>query len=238
MIHTGSRAVVLATRLAVLAAVALPDLGCASHIAPYHAKKRKFDAGEFGTRSRPANGSLYADGTPGLVEDHIAGRIGDILVIRIDEKDVATHQADTTLNKTDATTYGLPAAVGFLAALKAKYPDIDPAKLFSTASDQKFTGNGQVKREGNVSATLPVRVVQILPSGDLFVEGTKVVMVGEEEHHIYVSGLIRRVDIADDDSVPSSRIADAEIEYTGRGDISDTQRRGWLGRTLSKLWPF
>jgi flagellar L-ring protein precursor FlgH len=63
-------------------------------------------------------------------------------------------------------------------------------------------------------------------------------MVGEEEHHIYVSGIVRRVDIADDDSVPSSRIADAEIEYTGRGDISDTQRRGWLSRTLSKLWPF
>ena len=113
---------------------------------------------------------------------------------------------------------------------------LNPLKF--TGSDQKFTGAGQVQRQGTVTATLPVRVVQILPSGDLFVEGTKVVMVGEEEHHIYVSGIVRRVDIADDDSVPSSRIADAEIEYTGRGDISDTQRRGWLSRTLSKLWPF
>jgi flagellar L-ring protein precursor FlgH len=224
----------IALAVLVLGAVA----GCADHIAPYHAKHRTFDAGEFGTRSKSANGSLYAEGTPGLFEDHNASRIGDILVVKIDERDVASHNADTTLNKSDATTYGMPGAVGFLSALKAKYPDIDPAKLFATASDQKFTGTGAVKREGTVTAVLPVRVKQILPSGDLFVEGTKVVMVGAEEHHIYVSGIVRRVDIADDDSVPSSRIADAEVEYTGRGDISDTQRRGWLGRTLSKIWPF
>jgi flagellar L-ring protein precursor FlgH len=216
----------------------LGSLGCADHIAPYHAKHRTFDPGEFGQRSKPANGSLYAEGTPGLFEDHNASRIGDILVIKIDERDVASHNADTTLNKSDATTYGLPGAVGFLAALKAKYPDVDPTKLFASTSDQQFTGTGAVKREGTVTATLPVRVKQILPSGDLFIEGTKVVMVGNEEHHIYVSGIIRRVDIADDDSVPSSRVADAEIEYTGRGDLSDTQRRGWLNRALSKIWPF
>jgi flagellar L-ring protein FlgH len=225
-------------RVALASLAAVLALGCAGHIAPYHAKHRTLDAGEFGARSRPANGSLYAEGTPGLFEDHNASRIGDILVIKIDEKDVASHQADTKLNKSDATTYGMPAAVGLLAAVAAKYPGVDPAKLLATTSDQKFTGNGQVQRQGTVTAILPVRVVQILPSGDLFVEGTKVVMVGEEEHHIYVSGIVRRVDIADDDSVPSSRIADAEIEYTGRGDISDTQRRGWLSRTLSKLWPF
>jgi len=222
----------------LLATAALSLLACAPHIAPYKAKHRKLDAGEFATRTKPAGGSLYAEGTPGLFEDHVAGRVGDILVVRIDEKDVASHNADTQLNKSDATSYGLPAAVGLLSALKAKYPDVDPAKLFSTSTDQKFTGNGQVKRESTMNAVLPVRVVQVLPSTDLFIEGTKVVMVGAEERHIYVSGIVRRVDIAEDDSIPSSRIADAEIEYTGRGDISDTQRRGWLGRTISKLWPF
>ncbi len=224
--------------LALFALTAALAAGCSSHIASYHPKHRTLDAGQFGARSKPSGGSLYAEGTPGLFEDHSASRIGDILVIKIDEKDVASHQADTQLNKSDATNYGLPAAFGLMSALKSKYPDLDPAKLFSSSSEQKFTGAGAVKREGTVTAVLPVRVVQIMPSGDLFVEGTKVVMVGAEEHHIYVSGLVRRVDIADDDSVPSSRIADAEIEYTGRGDISDTQRRGWLARTISKLWPF
>ncbi len=227
----------MSTRAALLAAAVLAA-GCANHIAPYRAKHRKLELGEFGARSRPANGSLYAEGAPGLFEDHSASRIGDILVVRIDEKDGASRQADTKLDKTDATSYGVPAAVGLVSALAAKFPGVDPAKLFATTTDQKFTGAGQTKREGNVSAILPVRVVQILPSGDLFIEGTKVVMVGAEQQHIYVSGIVRRVDIAEDDSVPSSRIADAEIEYTGSGDISDTQRRGWLSRTVSKLWPF
>jgi flagellar L-ring protein precursor FlgH len=213
-------------------------VGCTSHIAPYHSKHRKLDPGTFGSRSQPQNGSLYAEGAPGLFEDAVASRIGDILVIKIDEKDLASHQADTKLDKSDATTYGLPNAFGFITALQKKYPGIDPAKLFASTTDQKFTGNGQVQRQGQVTATLPVRVMQILPSGDLFIEGTKVVMVGEEEHHIYVSGVVRKIDIAEDDTIPSSRIADAEIEYTGRGDISDTQRRGWLGRLLSKIWPF
>lgn len=222
----------------LVAVAAILAAGCVTHIAPYRAKHRKLDAGEFGTRSKPANGSLYAEGAPGLFEDSVAGRVGDILVIKIDEKDLASNQADTKLNKSDATTYGVPAAFGFVAALKAKYPDVDPAKLFSTASDQKFTGAGAVERKGQVLATLPVRVKQILPSGDLFVEGTKVVMVGFEEKHIYLSGIVRKIDISEDNTVPSSRIADAEIEYAGRGDISDTQRRGWLGRAVSKLWPF
>nr|HEX4316689.1 flagellar basal body L-ring protein FlgH [Kofleriaceae bacterium] len=221
--------------LVLLAALAA---GCVSHIAPYKPKHRKYDGGQFGQVSHAAGGSLYADGAAGLIEDPIAGRIGDLLVININESDLASHQADTTLNKSDATTYGMPDALGVVGALKKRYPGIDPSKLFASTSDQKFTGNGATTRQGQITATLPVRVVQVLPSGDLFVEGTKVVMVGDEEHHIYMSGVVRRVDIGEDDSVPSSRIADAEVEYTGRGDISDTQRRGWAGRLLSKLWPF
>ena len=221
-----------------LLVIALLAAGCASHIAPYHAKHRTFEKTSFGSRSSAAHGSLFAQGEGGLFEDPIAGRVGDILVIKIDEKDLAQHQADTKLDKSDATSYGMPNALGFVAALQKKYPGIDPTKLFSSTTDQKFTGSGAVNRQGQVTATLPVRVMDVLPSGDLVVEGTKVVMVGAEEHHIYMSGVVRRIDIAQDDTVPSSRIADAEIEYTGQGDISDTQRRGWLARIMSKIWPF
>jgi flagellar L-ring protein precursor FlgH len=132
----------------------------------------------------------------------------------------------------------MPNAMGLASALQKRFPGTDLSALLATTVNQQFTGSGSIQRQGQVNATLPVRVVQVLASGDYFIEGTKVVMVGAEEHHLYVSGIVRRIDIADDDSVPSSRIADAEIEYTGRGDISDTQRRGWLSRIISKLWPF
>lgn len=228
------RALSIAAALAVAGAAA----GCVDHIAPYHAKHRVYDGGHYARGPGPSDGSLYAAGAPGMFEDQIAGRVGDILVVRIDERDLATHEADTKLDRADDTSYGMPAAIGLLAALQKKYPDADPAALFGTTTSQKFKGAGSTQRRGTFSATLPVRVAQVLDNGDLFVEGTKVVMVGNEEHHIYLSGVVRRIDIADDDTVPSSRIADAEIEYVGRGDISDTQRRGWLSRILSKVWPF
>jgi len=229
---------VITLRLTMFFACLILGFACTTHIAPYRAKHRVYDPGELGGSTVAANGSLYAEGGPGMFEDAIAGRLGDILVIRIDEKDLAARNADTKLDKSDSTTYGMPAALGFASALARKYPDLDLTKLFSSTGEQKFSGSGSVRRQGQVTATLPVRVRQVLANGDLFVEGTKVVMVGNEEHHIYVSGVVRRLDIAEDNSVPSSRIADAEIEYVGRGDISDTQRRGWLARTLSVLWPF
>jgi flagellar L-ring protein precursor FlgH len=218
--------------------VILSLVGCAGHIAPYAAKHRHFEDVKYGSGGKSNTGSLYAEGASGLFEDPVSTRVGDILVIKIDEKDLASHQADTTLKKSDATSYGLPAALGLVAALKKKYPNVDPATLFSSTSNQDFTGNGSIARQGQVTATLPVHVATILPNGDFQVEGTKVIMTGDEEHHIYMSGTVRKIDIADDDTIPSSRVADAEIEYTGKGDIQDTQRRGWLGRIISKLWPF
>jgi flagellar L-ring protein precursor FlgH len=80
--------------------------------------------------------------------------------------------------------------------------------------------------------------MQQMPNGDLFVEGTKVVMINHEEIHLYISGLIRRADIAPDNSVASSRIADAQVEFTGRGDVADQVDRGWLTKILDWVNPF
>jgi flagellar L-ring protein precursor FlgH len=77
-----------------------------------------------------------------------------------------------------------------------------------------------------------------MPNGDLFLEGTKVVLINNEEYHLYISGLVRPTDIAQDNSVLSSRIADAQIEFTGRGDLADQQRKGWLARLLDWANPF
>ena len=217
-------------------ALALLAVGCTQHIAPYKPRQRRFDAGDYPAAVASTDGSLYRGG--GLFGDVVARRVGDIVIVRIDERDTGTRAGSTKLDKKDQASYGVPAAVGLLAALQAKYPDVDPAQLFSTGSEMTFTGNGAVQRKGQLTATLPVRVKQELPNGDLYIEGTKVVMIGAEEQHLYVSGIVRVRDIAEDGSIPSSRIADAEIEYTGRGDVSDQQRRGWGSRLVAKLWPF
>jgi flagellar L-ring protein precursor FlgH len=81
-------------------------------------------------------------------------------------------------------------------------------------------------------------VRKVLPNGNLFVEGHRVVLVNSEEHHFYISGVVRPIDIDGENSVKSSMVADAEIEFTGQGVVSDSQRQGWLNRFFGYFWPF
>ena len=128
--------------------------------------------------------------------------------------------------------------LGLLPALKKAYPNVDPATLVEFASKSAFAGEGNTARKGVLSGSIAVRVVREMPNGDLFIEGTKVVLINNEEYHLYVSGLVRTADIARDNSIESTRIADAQIEFTGRGDLAEQQRKGWLVRFFDTVNPF
>ena len=128
--------------------------------------------------------------------------------------------------------------LGLVPAIRAAYPNIDPEKLVSMMSDMNFQGDGQTSRDGALKGVIAVRVKKQLPNEDLFIEGTKVVMINQEEYHLYISGLIRPTDIEGDNSLPSWRLADAQVEFTGRGDLASTVDRGWLAKVLDAINPF
>jgi flagellar L-ring protein precursor FlgH len=219
----------------------LSGLACSlgpRHIASYDPKRREFDPGEYPEPSSPNDGSLFAESQVGWFEDNRAKGIGDIIVIRIDERETATRSASSKLGKDNQVENGITEMFGLVGALKKKFPDLDPATLFGTTTKGDYKGTGEIQRKGRLSATLPVRVRRVLANGDFFIEGTNVVLVSNEEHHLYVSGVVRRIDIQSDNTVLSSRIADAEIEYVGRGDVTDYQRPGWLNRSINRGWPF
>jgi flagellar L-ring protein precursor FlgH len=211
------------------------------HIAPFTPRSRKYTPGEYAVKqadAKPSTGSLYSEAMPGYLEDTRAVRVGDVVVVRIDEQANAEGDATTQLSKNTKREVNVEALLGLVPAIKKAHPDIDPAKLISLASASDFSGDGQTRRKGTLTGSIAVRVAQQMPNGDLFVEGTKVVMINHEEIHLYISGLVRRADIAGDNSVPSSRIADAQVEFTGRGDVADTVDRGWLTKVLDFLNPF
>jgi len=212
--------------------------GCATdtHVKPYEPKRRELPEDEVDEALEARDGSLMALDQPGLVADDRAWRIGDLVIIRIDEAEKASRTADTQLERSNRMSLGIPKALGLMSALQGA--GVDPSALISAQSDKDFHGRGEIERRGRLNATLPVRVRRILPNRDFFVEGSKVILVSNEEHHLYVSGIIRRVDIGPDNAVPSSLVADAEIEYSGRGDATDQQRPGWLSRMLESVWPF
>ena len=85
---------------------------------------------------------------------------------------------------------------------------------------------------------MPAVVRKVLPNGNLFVEGHRVILVNAEEQHFYISGVVRPIDIDQENSVKSSMVADAEIEFVGRGVLTDNQKQGWLSRFLGWIWPF
>jgi flagellar L-ring protein precursor FlgH len=216
-------------------------LGCAetAHIRPHLARHREYDAGEYGTGNVPvSSGSLWLGSSRGLFVDFRAAQVGDMVMVQIDENPRATGDASTETTREGSYSLGADGLFGLTAALADAFPDLDPSEMLGLVSSSSFEGGGSVGRSSRIDASVAVRVRQVLPNGDLFVEGTKILMVNDEELHIYLSGVIRPQDIAEDDTISSSRIADAEIEITGRGDLTEAQRRGWLAEILDEITPF
>lgn len=226
--------------LALALALSLPACG-PPHIAPFTPRQRVYKQGNYaqlGESARPSRGSLFSDALPGYLEDTRAVRVGDMLMINVDENSDAQGTANTALTKSSSGTAGIDAFLGLVPMLRKAYPTMDPKKLLDYASQSQFTGTGNTSRNGQLSGTIAVRVVREMPNGDLFLEGTKVVLINNEEYHLYISGLVRPTDIAQDNSVLSSRVADAQIEFTGRGDLADQQRKGWFAKFVDWINPF
>lgn len=210
-----------------------------AHIGPHAPRQRHYEPGEYEREPEAVSeGSLWQDSTRGLFADFRATRVGDVLTIRIDESPQASGDASTEMERESSMSLGAGSFLGFTAALQRAHPDLDPEALVELLSRSEFDGSGETRRGSRVRARIAVRVKQMLPNGDLFVEGTKVLLVNDEELHIYVSGVIRPEDIEPDNSIRSGLVADAQIELTGRGVLTDNQQQGWLTRLLSAINPF
>jgi flagellar L-ring protein precursor FlgH len=198
-------------------------------------KERKYKEAKYETGLEPVTaGSLWPENGRGLFADFRAYRVGDLVTIRIDESSQANGDSSTNLDRKSSESLGL----GLTAALGKKYPHIDYRALLDWVGQSNFKGNGGTSRDTHVVGSIAVRVKKVLPNGDLFVEGTKVLLINEEEVHIYVSGSIRAEDIDSSNAVDSSRIADAQIEFSGRGVLTENQQQGWFTRLFAKMRPF
>ncbi len=228
-----TRQVPVAVAVTVSAALAA---GCGpSHIDKYVPKHREYVAAASADRGdqAPSPGSLWRDGrSPAMLyTDARALRENDLVVVRIEEIADAKRSADTDMtHRSD-----LSATAAFLRAAS----ETGPAQTVVQGSfDKRFQGLGTTARTERLTATVPALVRNVLPNGNLFIEGHRVVLVNSEEHHFYISGVVRPIDIDQENSVKSSMVADAEIEFTGRGILSENQRQGWLSRLLGWVWPF
>lgn len=180
-----------------------------------------------------------------LFSDNRARRVGDIVLVNIVETSKGTHKADTTSEKTSSANLGVTSMFGkndsrllpVGPSLGYKVHPGTAAQVEASAAN-KFDGKGETTREANVTATVAARVVGVLPGGVMQIEGAREIKVNNENQVLVVRGLIRSKDVRPDNSVLSSYIADAHIEYYGQGVVGDKQKPGWLTRLLDHIWPF
>ena len=192
---------------------------------------------------KPAEGALWPGNTRGnfLFGDDKAAVVGDIITVTINENASSTQSAttntakDTSLNMQAPNVLGLPSSLGIQNFLNMG-TQFDPSVNATVANSMQ--GTGTVTRNGTLTATLSAIITDILPSGNLRIEGRRSVTVNQEEQIMVLRGVVRPQDINFDNTISSTLIADAAISYKGEGVVADEQRKGWLAKVLSKVWPF
>ena len=222
------RMLIGANALVLFCAACVTSSGPAKY-APIHEKEAKYSL------SRPnekAEGSLWRPNAPvDYCSDLKARNIGDIVTINIVESASASKNAKT---KTSRDTSLEANWTGVLQKITGDWVGNVQTVNFANAND----GQGETTRSSYLNAFITAEVIDKTPSGNLVIRGSRQVQVNNENQFIHIQGMIRVADISSSNIVLSTAIADAQIELTGQGVVSDKQRVGWLTRILDWVWPF
>ena len=181
------------------------------------------------------DGSIYqTNNNRFLFEDVRARRVGDVINVVLEERTDATKAASTSTNK--GSGINVPGPTLFGGPVKALGREFLAADV---NSNSEFSGQGDSSQSNRLSGSVAVTVQHKLPNGNLWIKGQKTLTLNQGSEIVKVSGQIRPTDIAPNNSVHSSKIADAQITYGGTGLLADANQAGWLTRVFhSPFWPF
>ena len=189
-------------------------------------------------------GSIFAASEADtLFEDSRARRVGDIVVVKLVENTKAQNKAETSSSKKNTNNYQVAdmfnrGHAGFIPFMPIGPQPSVGLPILDTDSASGLTASGKTKRENYVTTSLATRVLRVLPGGLMEIEGAREIRVNEETEYMVVRGMIRSKDVGADNSVMSTQIADASIEYYGKGVLADKQKPGWFTRLMDNVWPF
>ena len=178
-----------------------------------------------------ANGAIFqtGDGYAALYEGWRARRVGDPLTIVLVERTAASKSASSKLDSQGSGSV-TPPSTGLLDLFK-------PSDV-SASGRRGFDGKGQADQANSLSGEVSVTVAEVYPNGTMMVQGQKRVTLNRGDEFVRIKGIVRTADISADNRVLSTRVADAQIAYTGKGDVARASRQGWLGRFFSVVSPF
>lgn len=183
--------------------------------------------------SVPASpGAIYRqDGSMGLFMDLRARSVGDILTIQLAEQTNATKESSTSSSRGTDIDTGFPIFAG-----RPVTSGGTPILNTEIGSSNSFTGAADASQSNSLNGSITVTVAERLPNGNLLVRGEKWITLNHGEEFIRIQGIVRPVDIAANNSIPSTKVADARITYSGKGTLANSNRPGLLARFFNSPW--
>lgn len=182
-------------------------------------------------------GSLWTTSRGGIFADMKGTTVGDIITVVISETASASKEAKTQTGRNSNMSAGITSLFGLESDI-GNFTGASPSSLIDASVSNKFDGSGKTERKEALTATLTTQVIEILPNGNLRIEGNKTVTVNREMQIVKLSGIVRPSDVSPRNLVDSQNVLNARISYVGKGVISDKQQQGWLVRALDQVWPF
>lgn len=185
---------------------------------------------------KTANGSLFTASAENgnLLSDFRARNLGDLIFVDVVENSSALVTSGAQRNRDSGTLGGIVTAAGALPVPGAAVAGTVAGAL----GTRKFEGDGSTQRNSRLRSRIAARVVEVLPNGDLRIEGVKKVRINKETEQLAVTGIVRKNDIAADNSVPTVAVGDLRVEFNGKGVASADNAPGWLFRFFDKITPF
>ena len=179
-----------------------------------------------------------------LFQDLRARQVGDILTIRLVEETQASKSADTKYDNSTETTIENPRVLGqtvdFDLPRVVRLSDNHITSLETNlASNHSFDGSGESNQSNSLTGEISVTVAEVLPNGNLVVQGEKLLTLNQGHEHIRLSGVVRAEDVGTDNTVKSTKVANARIVYAGQGETDSANAIGWVAKFfMSAFMPF
>ena len=187
---------------------------------------------------RQAN-SLWETGGRAFFRDQRAGRVGDILTVVVTINDQAQIQNETQRSRANSDSANLTNFLGLESKLNTVLPQaVSPASLIGMGSTTSNDGKGSINRQEQIDLQLAAEIIQVLPNGNLVIEGKQQVNVNYDMRELDIRGIIRPQDIDATNSIAYNQIAEARIEYGGKGTVNDVQQPRYGDQLFDILMPF
>ena len=180
--------------------------------------------------------SLWRNGSRAFFKDQRARQVGDLLTVTVNITDKANIENDTSRSRTNKEDSGITNFIGAQTITQAN--KILPGRVLTADSTSSSEGKGSVDRKEALQTNVAAVVTQVLPNGNLVVEGKQEIRVNFEIRELIVAGIVRPEDIQSDNTIDSTKIAQARIAYGGRGQITDVQQPRYGQQVLDVLLPF